>query len=92
MVTKILNETFGYDGWCLEVKNTTREEPIKDEQGRYHVSYIATARVTHQRSGVYRGKPVNLSILCIADSTSLNFKITRSRFHQRGLWSRRCDR
>ncbi len=55
MVTKTLNETFGYDGWCLEVKNTTREEPIKDEQGRYHISYIATARITHTRSGAYRG-------------------------------------
>jgi len=56
MVTKTLNEAFGYNGWCLEVKNTSREEPIKDEKGRYHVAYIATVRVTHQRSGVFRGK------------------------------------
>mmetsp|Transcript_19803 Transcript_19803/g.43089 ORF Transcript_19803/g.43089 Transcript_19803/m.43089 type:complete len:409 (-) Transcript_19803:513-1739(-) len=54
MVTKTLNEAFGYNGWCLEVKNTSREEPIKDEKGRYHVAYIATVRVTHQRSGVFR--------------------------------------
>jgi len=76
MVTKILNETFGYDGWCLEVKNTTREEPMKDEQGRYHVSYIATARITHQRSGVYRGKPVDLSCYVHARQILLHFKIT----------------
>ena len=56
MVTKTLNETFGYDGWCFEVKNTTREEPIKDDQGRFHISYIATARITHKRSGAYRGE------------------------------------
>ena len=55
MVTKTLNEAFGYDGWCLEVKNTSREENIKDEKGRYHVAYIATVRVTHRRSGVFRG-------------------------------------
>lgn len=56
MVTKTLNEAFGYDGWCLEVKNTSREESIKDGKGRYHVAYIATVRVTHRRSGVFRGK------------------------------------
>ncbi len=55
MITKTLNEAFGYDGWCLEVKNTTREEPIKDDKGRYHVAYIATVRITHRHSGVFRG-------------------------------------
>jgi len=54
MVTKTLNDAFGYDGWCLDVKNTTREEPIKDDKGRYHVAYIATVRITHKKSGVYR--------------------------------------
>ena len=54
MVTKTLNDAFGYDGWCLDVKNTTREEPIKDDKGRYHVAYIATVRITHRKSGVYR--------------------------------------
>lgn len=56
MVTKTLNDAFGYDGWCLEVKNTTREEPLKDDKGRYHVAYIATVRITHRRSGVFRGE------------------------------------
>lgn len=55
MITKTLNDAFGYDGWCLEVKNTTREEPMKDDKGRYHVAYIATVRITHRRSGVFRG-------------------------------------
>ena len=54
MVTKTLNDAFGYDGWCLEVKNTTREDTIKDDKGRYHVAYIATVRITHRKSGVYR--------------------------------------
>lgn len=66
MVTKTLNETFGYDGWCLEVKNTTREEPIKDEQGRYHVSYIATARITHTKSGAYRGTTFQIIVSLVA--------------------------
>ncbi|KAL7555061.1 hypothetical protein ACHAWF_018792 [Thalassiosira exigua] len=56
MVTKTLNEAFGYDGWCLEVKETRREEPIKDDKGRFHVAYLATVRITHRRSGVFRGK------------------------------------
>ena len=55
IITKTLNEAFGYDGWCLEVKNTTREESTKDDQGRHHVAYIATVRITHHRSGVFRG-------------------------------------
>jgi DNA repair and recombination protein RAD52 len=55
IITKTLNEAFGYDGWSLEVKNTTREESTKDEQGRHHVAYIATVRITHHRSGVFRG-------------------------------------
>ncbi|KAL9187015.1 hypothetical protein ACHAXT_010735 [Thalassiosira profunda] len=54
MVTKTLNEAFGYDGWSLEVKDTTREEPILDDKKRYHVAYIATVRITHRRSGAYR--------------------------------------
>ena len=53
IVTKTLNDAFGYDGWCLEVKNTAREETIKDDKGRYHVAYIATVRITHRKSGVY---------------------------------------
>ena len=55
IITKTLNEAFGYDGWCLEVKNTTREESTKDDQGRHHVAYIATVRITLHRSGVFRG-------------------------------------
>jgi recombination DNA repair RAD52 pathway protein len=65
IITKTLNEAFGYDGWCLEVKNTTREESTKDDQGRHHVAYIATVRITHHRSGVFRG--------AIRDSISIPF-------------------
>ncbi|KAL7467635.1 hypothetical protein ACHAXS_007876 [Conticribra weissflogii] len=54
IITKTLNEAFGFDGWSLDVKQATREENVKDEKGRYHVAYIATVRITHQRSGVYR--------------------------------------
>lgn len=25
VITRTLNEAFGFDGWCLEVKSTTRE-------------------------------------------------------------------
>ena len=28
IVTKMLNEAFGYNGWCLEVKNTTHKERV----------------------------------------------------------------
>jgi len=54
IITKTLNEAFGFDGWSLDVKQATREENVKDDKGRYHVAYIATVRITHQRSGVYR--------------------------------------
>eukprot|EP00804_Cyclotella_cryptica_P012412 CCRYP_010852-RA/>CCRYP_010852-RA protein AED:0.35 eAED:0.35 QI:176/0.66/0.75/1/1/1/4/0/470 len=54
VVTQTLNEAFGYDGWCLEVKNTMREEIVKDDKGRYIVAYNATVRITHRRSGVFR--------------------------------------
>ncbi|KAL7482311.1 hypothetical protein ACHAW6_007987 [Cyclotella cf. meneghiniana] len=54
VVTQTLNEAFGYDGWCLEVKNTMREEILKDDKGRHIVAYNATVRITHRRSGVFR--------------------------------------
>ena len=71
IITKTLNEAFGYDGWCLEVKNTTREESTKDDQGRHHVAYIATVRITHHRSGVFRGAirdsiSISISFLSLA--------------------------
>jgi DNA recombination protein Rad52 len=49
-----LNEVFGFDGWNLEIKQTTREECVKDEKGRFHVAYTATVRLTHRRSGAYK--------------------------------------
>ena len=36
------------------MKSTQREESIKDDKGRHHVAYIATVRVTHRKSGVFR--------------------------------------
>mmetsp|Transcript_3819 Transcript_3819/g.8523 ORF Transcript_3819/g.8523 Transcript_3819/m.8523 type:complete len:453 (-) Transcript_3819:817-2175(-) len=54
IITKTLNDAFGYNGWCLEVKSTTREESIKDDKGRYHIAYIATVRITHRQSGAFR--------------------------------------
>lgn len=53
-VTRTLNEVFGFDGWNLEIKQTTREECVKDEKGRFHVAYTATVRLTHRRSGAYK--------------------------------------
>uniref|UniRef100_A0A7S2JSB0 Uncharacterized protein n=1 Tax=Leptocylindrus danicus TaxID=163516 RepID=A0A7S2JSB0_9STRA len=53
-VTRTLNEVFGFDGWCLEIKNTNREECIKDDKDRYHVSYTASVRVTHRKSGTFK--------------------------------------
>jgi len=53
-VTRILNDLFGFDGWCLDIKNSNREECIKDDRGRYNVCYTTTVRVTHRRSGTYK--------------------------------------
>ena len=53
-VTRTLNEVFGFDGWNLEVKNTTREQCVKDDKSRFHVAYTATVRLTHRRSGAYK--------------------------------------
>lgn len=53
-VTRTLNDVFGFDGWCLDIKDTKREECMKDEKGRFHVAYTATVRVTHRRSGTYK--------------------------------------
>mmetsp|Transcript_9731 Transcript_9731/g.13757 ORF Transcript_9731/g.13757 Transcript_9731/m.13757 type:complete len:268 (+) Transcript_9731:122-925(+) len=53
-VTRTLNDVFGFDGWCLEIKSTAREECKKDEKGRFHVMYIAMVRVTHRRSGTFK--------------------------------------
>lgn len=54
VVTKTLNECFGYDGWSLEVKDKTQLDPIKDDKGRYHVAFTATVRITHRRTGAFR--------------------------------------
>ena len=79
IITKTLNEAFGYDGWCLEVKNTTREQSIKDDQGRHHVAYIATVRITHHRSGVFRGAILEFSFRF--SNTSLSFRNRRFELH-----------
>jgi DNA repair and recombination protein RAD52 len=53
-VTRTLNDIFGFDGWCMEIKSTTREECVQDDKGRYHVTYTAFVRVTHRRSGAFK--------------------------------------
>ena len=53
-VTRTLNDIFGFDGWCLDIKDTKREECMKDDKGRFHVAYTATVRVTHRQSGTYK--------------------------------------
>lgn len=40
VVTQTLNEAFGYDGWCLEVKNTMREV-----RGSRSILFLATCLV-----------------------------------------------
>jgi hypothetical protein len=77
IITKTLNEAFGYDGWSLEVKNTTREESTKDEQGRHHVAYIATVRITHHRSGVFRGAMRECSSLLSPPPSALRSSVLR---------------
>eukprot|EP00562_Extubocellulus_spinifer_P028382 CAMPEP_0178643646 /NCGR_PEP_ID=MMETSP0698-20121128/17852_1 /TAXON_ID=265572 /ORGANISM="Extubocellulus spinifer, Strain CCMP396" /LENGTH=680 /DNA_ID=CAMNT_0020284549 /DNA_START=165 /DNA_END=2207 /DNA_ORIENTATION=+ len=54
VVTRTLNELFGFGGWCMEVRQTTREECKQDSKGRYMVHYTATVRITHVASGSYR--------------------------------------
>lgn len=53
-VGRTLNEAFGFDGWCLEVKSTNREECIKDDKGRWNVAYTATVRLIIRKSGAYK--------------------------------------
>jgi len=53
-ITRTLNDVFGFDGWCLEIKDKNREECVKDDRGRFHVAYTATVRVTHRRSGAFK--------------------------------------
>jgi DNA recombination protein Rad52 len=53
-VSRTLNEAFGFDGWCLEVKSTNREECKQDEKGRWSVSYTATVRLIIRKSGAYK--------------------------------------
>lgn len=53
-VTRTLNDIFGFDGWCLEVKETRRESCEKDDRERYNVSYTSTVRVTHRQSGAFK--------------------------------------
>ena len=53
-VTRTLNDVFGFDGWCLEVKETRRESCDKDDKNRHHVSYTALVRVTHRQSGAFK--------------------------------------
>eukprot|EP00986_Skeletonema_menzelii_P012184 scaffold6609_cov141-Skeletonema_menzelii.AAC.6 len=54
VITKTLNEAFGYDGWSLEVKDKTQLDPMKDDKGRYIVAFTATVRITHIRTGAFR--------------------------------------
>ena len=54
VITKTLNEAFGYDGWSLEVKDKTQLDPMKDDKGRYIVAFTATVRITHMRTGAFR--------------------------------------
>lgn len=54
VITKTLNEAFGYDGWSLEVKDKTQLDPMKDDKGRYIVAFTATVRITHLRTGAFR--------------------------------------
>ncbi len=54
-VTRTLNDVFGFDGWCLEVKETRQESRERDEQTRkWNVSYTALVRVTHRLSGAFK--------------------------------------
>jgi len=54
VVTRTLNELFGFGGWSMEVREKNREQCEKDHKGRYHVHYTATVRITHVGTGSYR--------------------------------------
>ena len=53
-VTRTLNDIFGFDGWCLEVKETKRESCERDDKKRYQVSYTAIVRLTHRHTGAFK--------------------------------------
>ena len=55
VVTRTLNELFGFGGWSMEVREKNREQCDKDPKGRYHVHYTATVRIIHVATG--RGPP-----------------------------------
>ena len=54
VVTRTLNELFGFGGWSMEVREKNREQCDKDPKGRYHVHYTATVRIIHVATGSYR--------------------------------------
>ena len=54
VVTRTLNELFGFGGWSMEVREKNREQCEKDHKGRYHVHYTATVRITHVGTGSFR--------------------------------------
>jgi DNA repair and recombination protein RAD52 len=47
-VTRLLNEIFGFDGWCLDVRQIDRAfcSPAPDATGRFQVVYTAVVRLT----------------------------------------------
>lgn len=53
-VSRTLNETFGFDGWCLEVKSTNREECIQGSNGKWNVAYTATVRLIIRKCGAFK--------------------------------------
>jgi hypothetical protein len=47
-ITRLLNEIFGFDGWCLDVRQIDRAftSPGPDSSGRFQVVYTALVRLT----------------------------------------------
>ena len=53
-VTRTLNDIFGFDGWCLEIKESRRESCEKDDKQRFHVAYTSVVRLTHRQTGAFK--------------------------------------
>lgn len=57
-VTRLLNEIFGHDGWCMDVKGIEKVESVTNSSGKFQVAYMATVRITllrpHNREGADR--------------------------------------
>jgi DNA recombination protein Rad52 len=55
-VTRLLNEIFGHDGWCMDVKGIEKVESVTHSSGKFQVAYMATVRITLLRPTIQQNR------------------------------------